>query len=130
MATRNIQMTYSGGTVTPIQRTITNSGQSYYGVDTICATGPSTTTISPPIILNPTTGIRCYAMQASGNCSVLCDVGGTDTTITLTANVPEIQTEAASGSIAGLPSGADTMTLKIFHTNSTTITFTCDMLIE
>ena len=133
MATRNIQMTYSGGVATPIQRNITNSGQSNFGVDTICAVGPSTTTITPALIFDPDTNVRCFAMVASGNCSVHCDLtSGTDTTISLTANVAEIQQETAAGTIALLPApvGNDTLTFKIHNPNSTTITFTMDLLVE
>lgn len=133
MVARNIQMTYSGGTTTPIQRTIANTGQSNFGVDTICAAGPGTTTITPALIFDPDTNVRCFAIVASGNCSVHCDLtSGTDTTITLSANVPEIQTETAAGTIALLPapSGNDTLTFKVHNPNATTITFTMDLLIE
>lgn len=133
MVTRNIQMTYSGGTVSPIQRTIENKGQSNFGIDTICAAGPGTTTFSPALIFDPDTNVRCFAMVASGNCTVQCDLtSGTDTSITLSANVPEIQTETAGGTIALLPtpSGNDTLTFKVHNPNAETITFTMDMLIE
>lgn len=130
---RNLQITYSGGDTTPIQRTIANTGQSSFGADTTCAAGPSTTTITPALIFDPDTNVRCFYMLASGNCTVQCDLtSGTDTSITLSANVAEIQQETAAGTIALLPSpsGNDTLTLKIHNPNSSTISFSCDFLIE
>lgn len=127
---RNIQITYSGGLATPIQRTITNTGQSGWSADTVCA-GSATTTISPPLVLDPDTNVRCYVFNATGNCTLWFDVAsGTDTSIALTANTPEIQTENAAGTIAYLPTASDTLTLKVANAGSSTLTFTADMLIE
>ena len=130
--TRNLQMTYSGSDSVPVQRTIANTGQSSFGADTTCA-GSGTTTISPSLIFDPDTNVRCFYMLASGNCTVQCDLtSGTDTSISLTANVPEIQQETAAGTIALLPAPGsnDTLTLKVHNANSSTITFSCDFLIE
>lgn len=130
--TRNLQITYSGiSGGTPIQKTIANTGQGEFGFDTICANG--TTTLAPVVILDSDSNVRCFAFLASGNCSIHCDLAsGTDTTITLTANVPEIQTETAAGTIALLPApvGNDTLTLKIHNAGSGTITFVGDLLVE
>lgn len=133
MSTRNLQQVYSGGGATPVQLNSTLEGQSTFGADTTCAAGPGTTTISPALIFDPDTNVRCFYMLASGNCTVQCDLtSGTDTSITLSANTPVIQQETAAGTIALLPapSGNDTLTLKIHNPNASTITFTCDFLIE
>lgn len=132
MTTRNLQISYSGNGLSPVARTYTLTGQSNFGIDTICA-GSATTTISPALITDPDSNVRTFCFLASGDCTLHFDLtSGTDTSIALAANTPEIYKENPSGTIPVLPapSGNDTLTFKIANAGSGTITFFGDLLVE
>lgn len=120
--THTITQTYSGGGSLPVARTINQVGQSQGVYQTQCA-GATTTTLSPPLVMDPDALIQAYCLLATGNCSLIFDAtSGSDSTVTLTANTAKIQvTDETTDLISGVPTAADTYTLKVVVPGSDSI---------
>lgn len=122
-----IAKTYTGGGTSPVSSSVTYSGESetdYNGP----AAGSGTTTFGNPMVFNPATALQCCEFQADGNCTLTWDAqAGSDVTMALTANTPVI-IENTTGTMAGVPSGSDTYTLKIVNAGTSSITFEGRML--
>jgi hypothetical protein len=81
--------------------------------------------------MDPDAAIQAYAMLATGNCSVIFDAtSGSDSTVALTANSAKIQvTDDVTDLISGVPTSADTYTLKVVVPGADSITVDLRFLI-
>lgn len=120
--THTISKTYSGGGTSVITVSTAYTGETetdYEGP----AAGSGTTTFGVPTVFNPATALQCCEFNATGNCTLTWDAqAGSDVTMPLTANTPVI-IENITGTMAGVPSGADTYTLKVTNAGTSSITF-------
>lgn len=118
--THTIQANYSGGGPNSINATTTNSGESDTNFDQAC-TASATTTLSPAVVVNPATCLSFALKSIGGNVTVhfsATSVTANSTTIGLVDGTPVIINGAT-----GLPSGADTYTVKVRNAGSVSIAF-------
>lgn len=119
--THSINIVYNGGP-TPVSSSLSYAGESELNSDTICAVGPSTTTMTGVFIGNPTVGFNSCMFLASGNCTLdIKGSSGGSNTVGLVAGAPFVR---YTGNLSGLPSSADTYTFKVYCGSSATVTTT------
>lgn len=134
-----IGLVYSGGGASPISANVVAVGQSELNYNTACA-GAGTTTLAPPLVIDPDAGIESYMFSASGGNATLkfTASGGASIGIALTDIIassspgqPVIAWRSdATDLISGVPTSADTYTLSVVVPDSSSITFAGRMVLE
>ena len=121
-----INQSYSGGGTSPISLATVNSGS--LELDFSGTTSSATTTFGSAFVMTPSTAIQCAVFSGTGgDCSLtwVNNAGVATLTVALPNNTPVIVQSVASV-CPGVPTGADTYTLKVLNAAQATATVTFD----